>query len=228
MDLFQGVVCRLDLAANLLMKHPTKVYSQFLLDIPLFNRIQVLDGVSFRNTQREVAFYDKIMEMKNDSYAVVEEELSSKNILRLEYRFKNKSAVSRMMKLKNPTVKQVLENYNNLVITWVDIYKKIYKKKDILQFPNGVFSKTRLLRDYLMVKGIESEGGTEAILDMINLSKTMGHLNQYPNVTTNLKKSIRDLMDKPLPVLRHSRLIEELGKKVGIVGYHALDRESVI
>ncbi len=81
-------VTRIDIGRNIITKHSPETYLQFLGELKGFRRLEAGDGLYYKNTQKELAFYNKIKEQKHKRIAI-QKPFINRNLLRYELRLKN-------------------------------------------------------------------------------------------------------------------------------------------
>ena len=84
-------VYRADVCVNLATRHTPDRYVDGLLDVPRMQRLPFGDGCTFVNSRRQLAFYDKVREIKSKS-GHVPDGLSGAHVLRYEHRLKRNLA----------------------------------------------------------------------------------------------------------------------------------------
>jgi hypothetical protein len=227
-DLFQAGIGRLDIGGNIITKYPTDEYYPLLIDINRLNRKIEPNGLSFGNTVRYVSFYGKIKEMASDRNINIDKDFISTNILRYEYRLMRKKTISSFLKIANPTVEDIFNNYDYLVTSWVKIFNSIHKNKDLLEPPLDLFLKRGEFDRFIRRKGIESIGGAEHVLKMIQIAKARKYFVKYPSEVSNLKRNVKKLMNGPSHLMKKSTLINELEDKIHSISFCALSHEITI
>ncbi len=171
-----AAVRRVDVAANLLLAYPPAEYARALADVPRAARLQASPGsVVFRNTVREVAFYDKGAELAAKGRAVPEE-WAGRHVLRYELRLKRQLSrefgrTVRAADLAEPAF------HNGLVERWRDRYATVRTRRPLrLLRATG----TRELRDALALRGVEAEGGPHAVRAAIDAARASGTVEAVP------------------------------------------------
>lgn len=226
-NLFQGMVTRLDLAGNIITKYPVEEYYHFLIDLKRLKRQEQSNGLSFGNDSRHVSFYGKIKEMKYKRDTDIDEDFINRNILRYEYRYSRKKSISDFLKINAPVVNDIFENYNLFIKSWIETFEAINKKRDILEPSADLFLKKGEFDRFIKRKGVEALGGTMEVFKMIEIAKKRKYLSKYPNAATNIKRGIKDLMIGPLYLMQKSTLVEELEQKIKFIGFCALSHKSI-
>jgi hypothetical protein len=121
LDFYNTDIARMDLQRTIPTEHNFNNYN------PVFNFLHLKrthttdygDGFSYRNKQREMIFYDKLKEMREHKVDLNTLGNLSKNVMRCEYRLRNKKSVRRGAEVR--TLKQINDRdiFNHLS----DVYK---------------------------------------------------------------------------------------------------------
>ncbi|MCY0971043.1 phage/plasmid replication domain-containing protein [Chryseobacterium wangxinyae] len=208
-----GTISRIDLFMDISTEYSAKKYFRYLGDSKHYKMRFIVAETSlyYKNIKsREINFYDKIKELNNRKQYVPNEFLN-KNITRVEVRYKTflKNILSRnlnVIDLYNP------ENFLKLIDCFINDYKSIHKEnKAILDFSKA--SSKKELLNQLAIAGIESLGGTQAVLEMIDASRTLTLDSVRPEYFSRRKAEIKEIANSPYFVQK-VQLIEELNKKV--------------
>jgi len=221
-DLYKGVVTRLDIAANIRTMYPVKEYYPFLINLSRLNRNELHNGLSFGNTLRYVSFYDKIKEMKRKKEVEVDDAFVNQHILRYECKY-TAVGLAILLKVKNPTLQYVFNRYNDILLHWKNTFDSIDKGRQVCEPTSEMFSVRGGLETYFAIKGIISDGGLKKVLDMIDIAKGRKYFDRYPNQSSNMKSRLKKIMASTL-YFQNSKLVEELEAKVTMIYQYALAR----
>ena len=88
LPLRDAFVTRVDIAANLVMNNLPKNYFPYLSSLNNFDRNIIRGSLYYKQTYRELYFYDKVMEAQKHNDPLLTPNLRGKHILRYEMRFK--------------------------------------------------------------------------------------------------------------------------------------------
>lgn len=221
-DLYKGVVTRLDVAANIRTVYPVKEYYPFLVDLSRLNRNELNNGLSFGNTLRHMSFYGKIKEMRMKREVQVDEMFINENVLRFECKY-TPAGLTYYLKVKKPTVRLVFEKYNDVLGLWKDAFASVYKMRDAYEPTFEMFSVKGGFDTFLMIKGMEAIGGLKKALNMVDVAKGRKYFCRYPNQSTNIKNRLKKIMAST-QYFKNSKLVEELETKIAMIYQHALAR----
>jgi len=100
LDFESANISRLDIAQDRQMKEPFAVYNQLfrLLKAKRANPAEYSTGFYLRNGSREIVFYDKLEQMKDAGKEIPS---GASNVMRCEYKLKNKDSVCRFAGIKD-------------------------------------------------------------------------------------------------------------------------------
>jgi len=119
----EAPVVRIDFGTNILLNRPLLNYFDCLGELPRFKKSEMCDRetISYKNSQLELIFYNKIKELKKNKISI-SDHLIGKNLLRYEIRLtKNLSK-----QLHRPKI-IVSDLYNiNFFSTMIDYWEKRY------------------------------------------------------------------------------------------------------
>ena len=203
-------VWRFDMACNLIMIHPVDVYLDLCERAQSRARYQRAEysgeTVRFANTMRTVQLYDKMAEMKSRKRAIPEE-LKCKNILRCEVQFKKR--LSRQFGTR-VSAKMLCDStfYSHVLDKWETEFLEIrLRRKRRLLRDVGV----KDLMDYLALLGVESLGGEQTCLDMLNDARRNGLIN---SVKCSRMKNRLDRLIRQQSLTEYYNAAEELRTKI--------------
>ncbi|AZA51555.1 hypothetical protein [Chryseobacterium sp. G0201] len=226
-----GIIKRIDLFSDIQCDYEAKNYFRYLGDSKNYKkRFPVAEtSLYYKNAiSKEMYFYDKIKEMKSrEQY--IPKEFINKNITRLEVRYK--TFLKNILK-RNLTVSDLYnpESFLKLTTCFINDYRSIHKEnKAILDFSKA--SSKKELLNQLAIAGIESLGGTQEVLEMIDASRTLTLDLVRPEYFSRRKAEIKEIANSPYFV-RKVQLIEELDSKIEIAYQntinHVTNNKSII
>lgn len=126
----KATITRIDVAQNIIVKHPIMVYLNHLGVLRYAKRLQEPDGLYYCRSGERLCFYDKNREQRAKGEAIPEL-YKGRNVLRYEQRYTRRLATQ----LKVNEVRAALlydeAFYVALIQRWRDTYKEINKVNDI-------------------------------------------------------------------------------------------------
>ena len=192
----EGIVKRVDVAATLLMKHDPASYLQILEDYPRTKRVvHTGETVSFINSARAVIFYDKFKEMgkahsrsmRTPVERLVHKELLRRiprNILRCECQLKNLKRMFpsglKVFQLANDAV------YLRLIAEWRQACLGVTKSGATA--PQTSATTPKELIQNLASAGLRAIGGLSRALDIVSHEPTMNAMQK-----SRVRKKLRSL-----------------------------------
>lgn len=205
-------VLRIDIAGNLIMKHPPELYFRYLGEHKhLRSRLEQPSGLYYtaKAKGKQLIFYDKIAECKAKREPLPEM-YKNTNLLRYEIRYiKN---LKKQFNLSEITADILSEEffYNSLKKEWQSNYNSINKIKDIKLNYTMIKSKKILLLQYAFL-GIHKAGGELKALNNIKEAQKQGILSKKQ--AYDLRTAIKQICNNTLLTAKND-LIEELDKKI--------------
>lgn len=144
LDMSKATVTRLDIAQNMIMKHPPEVYLNHLGLLKYATRLQEPSGLYYKQTNGRLCFYDKNREQKSNKEPIPEL-YKDRNVLRFEQRYSQRIAAQ--LKIGKVTGALLYDEafYIDLLNRWKETYKAIQKINDI-QLNLGVMRTKRELQ----------------------------------------------------------------------------------
>lgn len=172
----EAQVWRFDMAHTFIMQRPASEYMSALVSAPYFKRTDFEDRqtVSFKNTLRELQFYDKVSELEEKGQNVPDI-FKGKNTLRYEARFLRR--LGNQFNKKTVTVKDLTEEifYMQAVNKWKEQYFLIQKiRKDRALNMTGQKEYLQSLAFY----GLQNIGGIDVALDLIKGARLRGEIGK--------------------------------------------------
>lgn len=202
-------IFRIDVAQNLIMKHPVNCYTCKLGEARYFSKdtYHNKQGILFKNGSRSMAFYDKIVDAQRHRKAI-SEPFQGRNVLRYENRF--------LRRLKQHFGRSVTASmmydetfYIDLINRWKTGYFSIHK---INEEGLGLNMKgQKELIHSLAFIGLKTIGGEDVIFDEIQSARLKGEIDKHQ--VSRMKKKINEITSNP-SIVNECEEIQELDKKV--------------
>jgi hypothetical protein len=209
-DLSDAIIKRIDIAANLCMKHNPEIYHSLLSHKSRFKRSSIGNNetVSFEIGDRSLSFYNKKKEFlkRNRDKIHLKTTFSSflkdKNLIRYELKLKKRLDMlgnGASLRLKDIYVKSV---YRKLINIWYQQYCSISKDR------MAAIKSAKKFEHYLIYRGITAIGG---------LTNAYDHLDSWVKTSNKPKQkkySEKQKLKKILTEIKRDKLIEELDRKI--------------
>lgn len=203
-------VTRLDLAQNLIMKHPVDVYLHHLGTKKGSTRLEEPTGLYYNVRDGRLCFYDKLKECKQHREEIPEL-YQGKNVLRIEQRYLGRIA-------KHLNVEEVLGNtladeafYISLLDNWKEAYYSIEKVNDVELNFNLMKTKKQLYQMGVLAL-IQQAGGVVPLLTSVSDACKVGEIS--PKQAHDLRNAIKQAQSIQRGAVVPSESIKELDKKV--------------
>lgn len=186
-------ILNLEWSSTIPTDYPPKTYYSMLGETWPFERVTFKNSLYFNSSKNKVIFYDKGREARCNG-----------NLLRYELRFpKVKSLGLTLQRLT------CADTYNQLTKSWLDVYFSINKIRKPM--PQEVKTKKDLNR-YLESVGIETLGGKDQVLLIIDNLHRQGRINDY-----NKSRMKSDLTNFINNISQESDLEGELNSKIQMI-----------
>lgn len=215
LHIYKARVNRLDLAENIITNQPVGLYYQHWgTHKYLKNRIEVKNGLYFKNESRCVLIYDKTREVfdkKAESPLMISKQ---NNCMRIEYRFMKHQVLSRALGLSEVTVEDIIICYTDLVNMWFNTIQAIGKIKPQTTLSMDVLRNKDDFDKQIMILGMKAIGGFNALKKMVDTARK-ALVFKYPNQATNLLNKYRRLVETT-DLKEAQPLIEEIQQKLRI------------
>jgi len=201
-------VTRIDLAQNLIMQYPEKIYIPYLGEAQYYNRLEQNNGLYYNNHLRQLVFYGKVYEQKIKKQPIPEL-YKNRNVLRYEIRFKKRLR----QQLKQPEITAGLLYdevfYYNLVKRWKNEYLAIQKinSKLINMKPTG--SKKEFIENLALFTVLEL--GQPQVLKKVKEWQERAEISKKQ--AYDLRTFIKQLSKNPIDE-KGNDLLNELDRKV--------------
>lgn len=201
-------ITRIDVGNNIITRHSPEVYFPYLGSKNAYKRVEMGDGLGYKNSQKFLVFYNKIKEQKKRRIDI-QPVFNGHYLLRYELRLMNH--LERL--LNQPRViGRLLFNedfYINLCKLWRDEYLSISK----LSNPTGAIQPTTSTRELtanlasLAIRQI----GDDSLIRMIAQWSEQGHLSKKQ--ASDHRKAIREAVKYEMKN-SGNEFIDELDRKV--------------
>lgn len=206
----RAVITRLDVAENIVVKHPPQVYLNHLGVLSYFHRLPQPNSLYYSKRGRQLVFYDKIQEQKEKGEPIPELYQSS-NVLRYEQRYMGRLGEAFKVEAVNGSMLYDERFYIELLDRWRADYRAIRKINDIT--PNFDFMKGK--KDFALLGKltyIEQMGGEVAMMEQIAEAQRQGKLTKKQAI--DLREDIKNTCKERASLTTPSEAITELDKKI--------------
>ncbi|MBQ0063719.1 MAG: hypothetical protein KBS94_06815 [Prevotella sp.] len=203
-------VQRIDIAMNVVLKHPTNVYFDCLEDLTHAERWTRTNSLYYDCDFGLLCFYDKNKQTKAE-HEEIPELYRGKNVLRYEQRY-----TKRLPKhLKRERVQACLlydeAFYISLLQRWEEMYKSIEKSKTT--HINGEYMiGVKELNTVGILALAKMLGGKDKLLKEIERNRLKGVIT--PKAKHDLVNRINEVFKAPPPLLTDNEDVKELDKKI--------------
>ena len=200
----------MDIAENLIVRHPPQVYFNHLGMLHNAKRLPHPEGLYYTQRAKTLCFYDKVREQRAKGEPIPEL-FQSSNVLRYEQRYMGR--LGEAFKVEVVTASTLYDErfYIELLNRWRDDYRAIKKINDVT--PNFQFMKTKRDFDLLgRLAYIEQIGGEVAMLEQITEAQKRGELTAKQ--AFDLRQAVKDSCKVRENLTTPSEAITELDKKI--------------
>ena len=206
----KATVTRIDVAQNIIVKHPVKVYLNHLGVLNYATRLQEPTGLYYCKQMERLCFYDKNREQKTKGEEIPEL-YKERNVLRYEQRYIKRLPVA--FGVENVTGALLYDEafYISLLERWRDKYKAINKINYITLNFQAMTNRQQLYKMGVLSM-VERVGGEVAMIEQINDAQKRGDLTRKQ--AFDLRKTIKDVCKVGGDLTVPSEEIKELDKKI--------------
>ena len=202
-------ITRLDVANNIILKHPIDLYFNYLGAYKRAYRQLDKKTLMYISTNETLCYYDKIAQVKSNREPIPEL-FKYSNVLRLEQRYMK--APHKTLKRNSLTIKDLYNEdlYITILKRWEMAYKQINKVRDIgfdLELINNVTD----LKNIGLLYIIKDRGGLIEFLKEIDVGYKTGKINRWQR--DKLKACLKNISTSKKHT-KESELLEELNIKV--------------
>lgn len=203
-------ITRLDVAENIITRHPVSVYLNHLGVLPYAHRLVEPDSLNYKKRDERLCFYDKIKEQRSKGVEIPEL-FSKSHVLKYEHRYTGRLGTT--FKVERVTGAMLYDEvfYMNLLKRWRDSCRAISKINDVAFNFNAVKTKQQLYRMALLAL-IGDVGGEIEMMNQIAEAKRCGNLS--PKQAHDLKLAVKDACQLREGFTVKSDIITELDKKI--------------
>lgn len=207
-DVGLAKVTQIDIGRNLTMKYKPETYLPYLIESSGYKRHEVGSGLYFKNSLRELVFYDKIREQK-EKRIPIQPIFQNQNLLRYELRLKNH--LEKELSYQKVVAKLLYDEgfYIKLGNLWKNQYLRISKQSN-RSFEISPTSSARELIQNLAALAI-TDVGIDAVMHKVTEWQQKGILTKKQ--AADQRKAIRDSVKKTMK-FQGNEFIEELDKKI--------------
>jgi hypothetical protein len=202
-------VTSLEIAQNLILKHPLQAYFNHLGPAQYYTRLEQPDSVYYSNSKRNLVFYNKVKEA-TAKREPIPELYRGRNVLRYEMRLKKRLREQ----FKRPEVKASLlfeeKFYIELIDWWFDEYKAI-QKINAMETDLSTVQTKRDLYNIGLLALVQKEGGPAAIYRKIDELYQTGQISRKQ--VYDLKQALKDALSNEKGQ-KESEVIKELDQKM--------------
>ena len=201
-------VSRIDFGTNLLLKRPLINYFERFGVLSRFKKSDMFNGetISYKNTQQELIFYNKIDELRKKKI-FIPDFLQGKNVLRYEMRYLRN--LHRQLQRQKVFVSDLYDKdfFSKMVDRWESRYFSIIKN-DILNsnYEISFENKSSFIKSLALV-GYLALGGDKFIVKEFNNRK----IKKFSKFT--IRKSITEIKSIAISI-DNDQVINELDEKV--------------
>ena len=212
------IVYRIDIAQNIMLKHPIGVYLSHLGYYRNIKPSEQPNGIYYYQNNMLFCLYDKIKEQK-DKKNIIPELFQKRNCLRLELRCKKRLAD--ILKRESITGTLLYDEafYFEMVNLWGNYYRSIQKINDI-QMNFKVIKTVTDFRRSSLLDWIEQNGGQTTIISNIKNAQKRKELTSKQ--AYDFKKEVEAIYNIENGFTCPNEAIIELDQKVGeIIKYQS-------
>ncbi len=206
----KATVTRLDIAQNIITKHPPDVYFNHLGVLKHSTRLQEPSGIYYKLAGGRLCFYDKTKEQKSQREPIPKL-YEGRNVLRYEQRYTNR--IANRLKAQEVTGAMLYDEvfYMRLLNKWRDNYKAIQKINDVRLNFEVMKSKQQLYKMGVLSL-IEQAGGQLQMIEQINEAQRRGDLSKKQ--AFDLRQAVNDASKIREGLTVPNEAIKELDKKI--------------
>lgn len=206
----RATITRIDVADNLLTKHPPDVYFKHLGLLRYAKRLEQPDGLYYSQTDGKLCFYDKNREQRSRREAIPEL-YNRANVLRYEQRYLGRIASKLNAERITSATLYNERFYISVLNRWKQAYKAITKINEInLNF--GMMKGKQRLYQMGILALVQQTGGEVQMIAQINEAQKQGILTNKQ--AFDLRQSVKGACKCKKGLTVQSDAIAELDKKI--------------
>jgi len=214
-DIFKGIIRRLDLQSTLKMIYNPASYFEVLGKHRYLIKSNILGSTLYYNSKsktkyKTLLFYDKFKkEGKNTPLKFIDG-----NYLRYEAQYYNKflKGIAKKLSKEILTVQDLFDDeiYNKLIGYWYEDFEAIYKEQKTMFNANNI-NKPSDIDKLLASEGIKSIGSVEQVYKMIDAGLLMA--NKEPSFKSKVKCRVKDIANSKKVIIK-TPFLDELESKI--------------
>ncbi len=206
----RAIITRLDVAQNIIVKHPTAVYLNHLGILRYAKRLPQPDGLYYARRAEQLCFYDKNREQRKKGESIPEL-YQGHNVLRYEQRFTQRLASIFGVDAVTGSLLYDEVFYMEVLKRWRDTYRDIQKINDITLNFQAMTGKQELYRMGVLAM-VERVGGEVEMVSQINEAQKRGDLTSKQ--AYDLRQAVKDACKIKEGLTVPNEAIAELDKKI--------------
>lgn len=206
----KATVTRLDVAKNIITRHPTDVYFEHLGLLKGATRLLQPNSVYYDYNGGKLLFYDKVAEAKNHREKIPPL-FVGKNVLRYEMRYMSQLPVRFGVNRVTGAMLYDEAFYVGLAAKWHDKYKEIQKINNSTLNFEAMKSKQDLYRMGVLALA-KLSGGQNAMIDRVNEAQKNGTLSRKQ--AYDIRQAITKACSEKAGLTVANDAIKELDKKI--------------
>ncbi len=208
----KATVTRMDIAQNIITKHPPEVYLGHLGELRRYKRCPMVEIGSLYYTRKigRLCFYDKNREQKSHKEPIPEL-YEGRNVLRYEQRYTNR--IASQFKVGEVTGELLYDEafYIGVLNRWKEAYKAIQKINDVSLNFQAMRTKQQLYKMGVLSL-VEQAGGQIRMIAQINEAQKRGELSKKQ--AFDLRQAVNDACKIREGLTAQNEAITELDRKV--------------
>ena len=205
----RAVITRLDIASNIITKHPINTYLNHLGMLRYATRLPMSHGLYYQRGDRLLCFYDKLRELKSKGETIPELYIG-KNVLRYEQRYLRRVSSYFKTNVIGATLYDE-DFYINAISAWFSLYEQINKINDV----NFNFNAMTTIKDFKnmgLLALIEQMGGEVEFYNQIKEAMQRGELT--PKQAYDIRQAIKKASKVKTDLVVQNDAITELDSKI--------------
>ena len=207
----RALVSRLDIAQNIVTKHPVPIYLNHLGQLKYHKRLPQKDGLYYTGINTQWVGYDKIKQLRREG-EIIPELYRGRNVLRCELRVLHR--IPDTLKQKEVTASMLYDEafYIQLIEMWRQFYQSIEKVNETILNFEQMKTKSELYQMGVL-NLIEQRGGLNSFIDEVTEGYKIGRLTakQAHDLKEVAKRACRNFKSG---MVVKSEAIAELDEKV--------------
>ncbi len=207
----KATVTRMDIAVNVLTKHPTALYFNHLGALRYAQRLEEPDGLYYKQANGRLCFYDKNQEQREKG-EVIPELYNGKNVLRYEQRYLHRLPKQLGVEVVTGAMLYDEDFYIKLLKQFSATYKAIEKINDITLNFGAMAGGKKEFYKMCVLYAIEQQGGQVEMLNQIKEAQTSGQI--LSKTAYDLRQVVNDACKTGEGLTVKSEAIDELNKKI--------------